>query len=59
VDGGRRVLFVSGNDPKANSDVANLIEKLDFSPIILGKLGEGGLLQSEHRVALRAGQPRR
>ena len=45
VDGGRRVLFVSGNDPKANSDVANLIEKLDFSPIILGKLSEGGLLQ--------------
>ena len=45
VDGGRRVLFVSGNYPKANSDVANLIEKLDFSPIILGKLSEGGLLQ--------------
>jgi 8-hydroxy-5-deazaflavin:NADPH oxidoreductase len=45
VDGGRRVLFVSGNDPKANSDVANLIEKLDFAPIVLGKLGEGGLLQ--------------
>jgi 8-hydroxy-5-deazaflavin:NADPH oxidoreductase len=45
ADGGRRVLFVSGNDSEANSLVAGLIEKLDFAPIILGALGEGGLLQ--------------
>jgi predicted dinucleotide-binding enzyme len=45
ADGGRRVLFVSGNDREANSEVANLIEKLGFAPIMLGKLAEGGLLQ--------------
>jgi predicted dinucleotide-binding enzyme len=43
--GGRRVLFVSGNDAEANSLVAALIEMLGFAPITLGKLAEGGLLQ--------------
>lgn len=44
-DGGRRVLFVSGNDAKANAEVASLIEKLGFAPIQLGNLAEGGRLQ--------------
>ena len=52
VDGGRRVIFVSGNDPKANSVVANLIERLDFAPIILGELGKGGLLQLTRCLAI-------
>lgn len=43
--GGRRVLFISGNDAEANSKVAALAEKLGFAPITLGKLAEGGLLQ--------------
>jgi predicted dinucleotide-binding enzyme len=42
---GHRVIFVSGNDVEANAEVASLIEKLGFAPIILGKLREGGLLQ--------------
>lgn len=42
---GRRVLFVSGNHPDANGDVARLIERLGYAVIDLGKLGEGGLLQ--------------
>lgn len=40
-----RVLFVSGNDAEANSEVASLAEKFGFAPITLGKLAEGGLLQ--------------
>jgi 8-hydroxy-5-deazaflavin:NADPH oxidoreductase len=42
---GHRVIFVSGNDAEANSQVASLVEKLGFAPIILGRLVEGGLLQ--------------
>lgn len=44
-EGRRRVLFLSGNDAKANAEVAGLIEKLGFAPIELGKLAEGGRLQ--------------
>jgi predicted dinucleotide-binding enzyme len=44
-DGGRRVLFVSGNDSAANGAVASLIERLGFAAIDLGKLAEGGRLQ--------------
>lgn len=43
--GGRRVLFVSGNHPDANADVAALMEQLGFAPIDLGRNDEGGLLQ--------------
>lgn len=42
---GRRVIFISGNDAEANSQVATLAEKLGFAPINLGRLAEGGLLQ--------------
>jgi 8-hydroxy-5-deazaflavin:NADPH oxidoreductase len=42
---GRRVIFISGNDAEANSDLAALVEKLGFAPILLGRLAEGGLLQ--------------
>ncbi|AKJ08265.1 hypothetical protein ATI61_1335 [Archangium gephyra] len=44
-EGGRRVLFLSGNDAKANTEVARLIEQLGFAPLELGKLAEGGRLQ--------------
>jgi predicted dinucleotide-binding enzyme len=42
---GRRVIFVSGNDVEASAEVADLVEKLGFASIVLGKLTEGGLLQ--------------
>jgi predicted dinucleotide-binding enzyme len=44
-NGGRRVLFLSGNQQDANSAIANLIERLGFAPIDLGTLSEGGRLQ--------------
>ncbi|MEW5812489.1 MAG: NADPH-dependent F420 reductase [Actinomycetota bacterium] len=43
--GGRRVLFVSGNHPEANAEVAALIERFGFEPIDLGRNDSGGLLQ--------------
>ncbi|MGX9787462.1 NADPH-dependent F420 reductase [Mycobacterium sp. MMS18-G62] len=43
--GGRRVLFVSGNQPDANAEIAELIDKLGFQPIDLGRNDQGGLLQ--------------
>lgn len=43
--GGRRVLFVSGNDPSATADVVSLVQDLGFCAITLGALSEGGLLQ--------------
>jgi predicted dinucleotide-binding enzyme len=36
AEGGRRVLFVSGNDAAAKADVAKLIERLGFFPLDLG-----------------------
>ncbi|WP_209305803.1 NADPH-dependent F420 reductase [Mycobacterium sp. PS03_16] len=43
--GGRRVVFVSGNDPDANTAVAELVSQLGFAPIDLGRNDQGGLLQ--------------
>lgn len=43
--GARRVLFLSGNHPSANSEVSALISRLGFAPIDLGRNDEGGLLQ--------------
>jgi 8-hydroxy-5-deazaflavin:NADPH oxidoreductase len=44
IKGGRRVVFLSSDDESAASEVAALIEQLDFAPVQLGKLAEGGLL---------------
>jgi predicted dinucleotide-binding enzyme len=44
-DGGRRLLFISGNDAGANDEVGRLVQTLGFSSIRLGSLAEGGLLQ--------------
>jgi 8-hydroxy-5-deazaflavin:NADPH oxidoreductase len=44
-DGGRRILFVSGDDSPANAEIAMLIERLGFASLTLGKLAEGGRLQ--------------
>lgn len=43
--GGRRVLFLSGNHADANNVVAELISKLGFEAVDLGRNAEGGLLQ--------------
>jgi predicted dinucleotide-binding enzyme len=43
-DGGRRVMFVSGNDEAATSTVAVLLASLGFSPIDLGEIAKGGAL---------------
>jgi len=42
--GGRRVIFLSGDDDGANHQVAALVERLGFAPVALGKLAEGGRL---------------
>jgi predicted dinucleotide-binding enzyme len=42
---GHRTIFVSGDHADANKQVASLASLLGFSPIILGRLEEGGLLQ--------------
>ncbi|GAA2793898.1 NADPH-dependent F420 reductase [Mycolicibacterium pallens] len=43
--GGRRVLFLSGNDAGANGAVAELITTFGFEAIDLGRNDQGGLLQ--------------
>jgi predicted dinucleotide-binding enzyme len=45
-DGGRRVAFVSGNDPTANAEVAALAARFGFEPVDLGRNDAGGRLQS-------------
>jgi predicted dinucleotide-binding enzyme len=44
ADGGRRVLFYSGNDTAAKAEVAALIERIGFVGIDLGSLAVGGRL---------------
>ena len=39
------MLFLSGNDPSANAEVAALMERFGFEPIDLGRNDAGGLLQ--------------
>lgn len=45
TNGGRRVLFVSGDDAEAVRSVSGLIERLGFAAISLGTLSAGGRLQ--------------
>lgn len=42
--GGRRVMFVAGNDSGATAAAVQLVADLGFAPIMLGKLHEGGVL---------------
>ena len=41
---GRRVIFLSGDDESAVSEVASLVKRLGYAPISLGGLAEGGQL---------------
>jgi 8-hydroxy-5-deazaflavin:NADPH oxidoreductase len=43
--GGQRVVLVSGNDEQANTEIAHLVERLGFAPVVLGRLADGGRLQ--------------
>jgi predicted dinucleotide-binding enzyme len=43
--GGRRVLFVSGDDVSAQAAIVDLVERLGFAAIDLGGIAEGGLAQ--------------
>ncbi|WP_342628485.1 NADPH-dependent F420 reductase [Nguyenibacter vanlangensis] len=44
VHGGRRVVFLAGDDDGATAEIGALAENLGFAPINLGGLSEGGLL---------------
>jgi predicted dinucleotide-binding enzyme len=44
VEGGHRVVFLSGDDEEAIAPVAALAKQLGFAPVKLGKLNEGGAL---------------
>jgi predicted dinucleotide-binding enzyme len=41
---GRRVIFLSSDDEGAISDVADLVRRLGFAPVSLGRIAEGGRL---------------
>jgi 8-hydroxy-5-deazaflavin:NADPH oxidoreductase len=47
-DGGRRVVFFSGDDPDARKDVSALIDDLGFAPMDLGSLQDGAPQQCFH-----------
>jgi 8-hydroxy-5-deazaflavin:NADPH oxidoreductase len=44
VSGGKRVLFYSGDDAAAKSDLRDILEKVGFFPVDLGALNVGGPL---------------
>ncbi len=43
-NGGRRVVFLAGDDDGATAEIGALAEKLGFAPVELGGLADGGLL---------------
>ncbi len=46
--GGRRVIFISGDDGEAKEEVSTFFERAGFSPVDLGGLAGGGELQQIH-----------
>jgi predicted dinucleotide-binding enzyme len=44
VHGGKRVVFLAGDDDAAATEIGALAEKLGFAPVKLGGFSEGGLL---------------
>jgi 8-hydroxy-5-deazaflavin:NADPH oxidoreductase len=46
--GGRRVMFISGNDPAAKAEVVGLFQDAGFAAIDLGDLATGGAMQQIH-----------
>jgi predicted dinucleotide-binding enzyme len=47
-DGGRRVIFVSGDDADAKADVVAVFQDAGFATIDLGNLATGGAMQQIH-----------
>jgi predicted dinucleotide-binding enzyme len=45
VHGGRRVLFVSSDDPSARLAIVDLVDRLGFAAVDLGGIAEGGRAQ--------------
>jgi predicted dinucleotide-binding enzyme len=48
VAGGKRVIFISGDDADAKAEVAALFEDAGFAAIDLGDLATGGAMQQIH-----------
>jgi predicted dinucleotide-binding enzyme len=46
--GGRRVIFISGDDTDGKAEVAALFEEAGFAAIDLGDLATGGAMQQIH-----------
>ena len=46
--GGRRVMFVSGDDTDAKAQVVSLFREAGFAPVDLGDLATGGAMQQIH-----------
>jgi predicted dinucleotide-binding enzyme len=46
--GGRRVIFISGDDADAKADIAGLFQDAGFAAIDLGELATGGAMQQIH-----------
>ena len=44
AEGGRRVLFLAGDDAQAKANVSQLISRLGFAAVDLGSLAQGGRL---------------
>ena len=57
AEGGRRVLFYSGDDAAAKAEVGALIERLGFFGIDLGSLAVGGAAGAVPRRAAAGAQP--
>jgi predicted dinucleotide-binding enzyme len=47
--GGRRVMFISGDDADAKAEVVALFQDAGFAAIDLGDLATGGVVQQIHR----------
>jgi predicted dinucleotide-binding enzyme len=45
VGGGRRVLFISGDDAAAKADIGELLDQVGFAVVDLGNLRDGGRMQ--------------
>ena len=53
-DGGKRVVFISSDHSDASSTVADLVSRLGFAPIEVGRIGEGGrLIQARNALVFQ------
>jgi predicted dinucleotide-binding enzyme len=54
AEAGKQVVFVSSNSATASARVAQLVDRLGYSPIELGRVDEGGrLIQARNALVLR------